>query len=641
MGLSKIAKWVGPHTGEPRSAINFQSQPNLAHWSSRAPQNSLGQVDDNRVNFKREAVRQDQLATANNNPQSILSGGSQQQDGTTVYHPAGGGTVVMGKSKPWDGTPRKLNPMIEGQDPQKYLTQHAKQMLDNGIVNPGSQAEQFRKEIDKAPDNEVINVLRRNQSAINSPNFNRAPVQAPPTLNTELDNQGNVTGAVIDQRSGIAYGGGGISQQQSIPAISATTVPVAASSTESVPALSTPPTPTPATQAPTPSATPTPTSLPTPPVTPNPSPIQQTPSPSASNSGIAFRYGPPPLQFPANSLNTIGSTQSANFTPPSQQEIQKLRRLSGSTYSSNSKLDRLNLERMRQNQNPLSTREYRDYIKTTANQPNRISTNNTNPLMKTSAFIQSYVNGLNKSAAIEIKPSHEGRLHEDLGVAKDEPIPASKLEEASHSDSPEVRRRAQFAINAKKWHHGKKADFVSAYLTGFEKQAEGEFLSNPAAAFNSNSQGQFTQVPNGSFVPNPQVPQAFGAAASGIAEHAPSASIVPPVTQSPGAFSSTEGAIPFSVTKNMAPFSVTKGMAPASATNYNSPTAGIDSITPIKDSSVSNFIHNHGKELAIAGGIGLGTLGVMGLYGSWKEKKRQEEQKKLIQAQRAALAGRI
>lgn len=56
--------------------------------------------------------------------------------------------------------------------------------------------------------------------------------------------------------------------------------------------------------------------------------------------------------------------------------------------------------------------------------------------------------------AIEIKPSHEGRLHKNLGVAEDKAIPEAKLEAAKNSDSPAVRKQATFAENAKHWHHG-------------------------------------------------------------------------------------------------------------------------------------------------------------------------------------------
>lgn len=52
-----------------------------------------------------------------------------------------------------------------------------------------------------------------------------------------------------------------------------------------------------------------------------------------------------------------------------------------------------------------------------------------------------------------IEPSHRGMLHRDLGVAPGRTIPASALAEALRSDDPAVRKRAQFAQNAKSWHH--------------------------------------------------------------------------------------------------------------------------------------------------------------------------------------------
>lgn len=55
--------------------------------------------------------------------------------------------------------------------------------------------------------------------------------------------------------------------------------------------------------------------------------------------------------------------------------------------------------------------------------------------------------------AINIKKSHQGRLHADLGVAKGKKIPAARLEAAKHSRDPAVRRRATFAVNARKWNH--------------------------------------------------------------------------------------------------------------------------------------------------------------------------------------------
>jgi hypothetical protein len=57
--------------------------------------------------------------------------------------------------------------------------------------------------------------------------------------------------------------------------------------------------------------------------------------------------------------------------------------------------------------------------------------------------------------SIHIKPSHKGLLHKNLGVKQGEPIPASKLKIKS-TDSPAVKKRKQFAINAKHFHHAKE-----------------------------------------------------------------------------------------------------------------------------------------------------------------------------------------
>lgn len=48
----------------------------------------------------------------------------------------------------------------------------------------------------------------------------------------------------------------------------------------------------------------------------------------------------------------------------------------------------------------------------------------------------------------------KGALHKMLGVSQDETIPVKNLDKAANSDSELERKRAQFAINAKKWHHG-------------------------------------------------------------------------------------------------------------------------------------------------------------------------------------------
>jgi hypothetical protein len=59
---------------------------------------------------------------------------------------------------------------------------------------------------------------------------------------------------------------------------------------------------------------------------------------------------------------------------------------------------------------------------------------------------------------IHIKASHAGRLHRDLHIPMGQPIPAAKLEEALHASDPAERKRAQFAKNAKHFHHPKKGE---------------------------------------------------------------------------------------------------------------------------------------------------------------------------------------
>jgi hypothetical protein len=60
-----------------------------------------------------------------------------------------------------------------------------------------------------------------------------------------------------------------------------------------------------------------------------------------------------------------------------------------------------------------------------------------------------------KKSGIHINPAHKGELHRDTGTPQGQPIPAQKLEQALHSSDPAVRKRANFARNAKGWNHSK------------------------------------------------------------------------------------------------------------------------------------------------------------------------------------------
>lgn len=54
---------------------------------------------------------------------------------------------------------------------------------------------------------------------------------------------------------------------------------------------------------------------------------------------------------------------------------------------------------------------------------------------------------------IHIKPENKGKLRAALGT-KDGKIPMGDLMKAKHSKSPAMRKRANFAISARKWSHG-------------------------------------------------------------------------------------------------------------------------------------------------------------------------------------------
>lgn len=58
--------------------------------------------------------------------------------------------------------------------------------------------------------------------------------------------------------------------------------------------------------------------------------------------------------------------------------------------------------------------------------------------------------------SINIKPSHKGLLHRDLHVKSGKRLTLKQEEKAAHSKNPAERKRANFAINARHFHHGGK-----------------------------------------------------------------------------------------------------------------------------------------------------------------------------------------
>lgn len=63
-----------------------------------------------------------------------------------------------------------------------------------------------------------------------------------------------------------------------------------------------------------------------------------------------------------------------------------------------------------------------------------------------------------KSKWVKKKDFHpggeKGKLHRELGIPEGEKIPAGRLEAATHSRDPEIKRDAIRAKTMEKWHHG-------------------------------------------------------------------------------------------------------------------------------------------------------------------------------------------
>jgi hypothetical protein len=61
-----------------------------------------------------------------------------------------------------------------------------------------------------------------------------------------------------------------------------------------------------------------------------------------------------------------------------------------------------------------------------------------------------------RKGGIHLNPAHRGMLHEDLGVPMGEKIPTAKLDAAMHSNDPAIRKRANFAKNARGFNHAER-----------------------------------------------------------------------------------------------------------------------------------------------------------------------------------------
>ncbi len=58
-----------------------------------------------------------------------------------------------------------------------------------------------------------------------------------------------------------------------------------------------------------------------------------------------------------------------------------------------------------------------------------------------------------KKPRIYIKPKNRGKLRKTTKTKKGNKIPVSKLRKLKKSKNPKTRKRATFALNARKWKH--------------------------------------------------------------------------------------------------------------------------------------------------------------------------------------------
>lgn len=70
---------------------------------------------------------------------------------------------------------------------------------------------------------------------------------------------------------------------------------------------------------------------------------------------------------------------------------------------------------------------------------------------------------------IHIKASHKGRFARDVGKKPGQPITGKDIAKGKASSNPAERKRATFAANARKWHHGKPKKSTSEKLYGAKK----------------------------------------------------------------------------------------------------------------------------------------------------------------------------
>jgi oligoendopeptidase F len=61
-----------------------------------------------------------------------------------------------------------------------------------------------------------------------------------------------------------------------------------------------------------------------------------------------------------------------------------------------------------------------------------------------------------KRSPIKIKKANQGKTRKATGTKKGQTVPVAKLQKMKNSKNPTTRKRATFALNARKWNNKKK-----------------------------------------------------------------------------------------------------------------------------------------------------------------------------------------
>ena len=95
-----------------------------------------------------------------------------------------------------------------------------------------------------------------------------------------------------------------------------------------------------------------------------------------------------------------------------------------------------------------------------------------------------FINPVNEEKWIQKAIKHKGGLHRSLHVPADKPIPASRLEKATHSTNPRIKKQAVLAKTLKKLH--KEDVVVEKAPPGMEDlvlKLKKEYPGHPERAF--------------------------------------------------------------------------------------------------------------------------------------------------------------